>query len=791
MDELIYELSAPLRGVGSDILVRFFINSILIPFLTVFVYCLFSILLKKRLPTWTPLAFTGIAALFALNVFIVFWNRVDAGNYFKYLSQDSTFIEENYADAGEVNIVFPEKKRNLIYVFLESVETTYSDYENGGGFSFNCIPELTEMAEKYECFSANKKINGGYVLNGTTWTMGGMFAQTTGLPLKTNINENNMQYQKKFFPGVTALGDILKKEGYNQVLLLGSDVEFGGRRVFFSNHGDYQMLDYPYAKNNNWIPKDYYVWWGYEDEKLFEYARNELLELNREGAPFNLTMLTVDTHFEDGYYCHLCRDEFEGNQYADVMACSSRQVSAFIDWVQHQDFYENTTIILNGDHTTMDLDFCNDVPENYDRKAYTVIINPATEKVRKNENIEYSTLDMYPTTLAAMGIKIDGEKLGLGVNLFSDKKTLIEEYGVETVNKEFGKNSFFMRKLSGVNLEDEDVKQRQGWLPDCDLYVASYDPVKETIEVKADNIINVEKIKHVYATLYDRDGKKLKKKKMNKNPDRSYLCSFEIRGLDRRIGSVEVTAVADEKYQVGILKGDLSVQAHESFVDYVNLLRNRDDIALLLAIRGEATEYADGIVLNSLRSLGIYEPLYGRGGIALYAVKDQNGTVYGTDPEGCEYDGTFGDGTEYHVASYSKNSDNTCSIEINGKEYAINERGLNIVVYDYSSQSVVDSVSFDISPSYGMIFNCDVNVDIIGKQAVISVTDILGRNLSDDIDNALGRGVIWDDGSEPKSFELANMGDGTMRAEFSLDKIDINDCYLELYISDVRFLKEK
>ncbi len=46
-----------------------------------------------------------------------------------------------------------------------------------------------------------------------------------------------------------------------------------------------------------------------------------------------VTIMTVDTHFEDGYVCELCRDEFEGNQYANVMACSSRQVANFINWI--------------------------------------------------------------------------------------------------------------------------------------------------------------------------------------------------------------------------------------------------------------------------------------------------------------------------------------------------------------------------------------------------------------------------------------------------------------------------
>ena len=50
---------------------------------------------------------------------------------------------------------------------------------------------------------------------------------------------------------------------------------------------------------------------------------------------------------------------------------------------------------------------------------------------------------MYPTTLAALGAKIEGNKLALGTNLFSEEQTLIEKYGVEYVNNELMRTSQF------------------------------------------------------------------------------------------------------------------------------------------------------------------------------------------------------------------------------------------------------------------------------------------------------------------------------------------------------------
>lgn len=74
-------------------------------------------------------------------------------------------------------------------------------------------------------------------------------------------------------PGITALGDILEQNGYSRTLMIGSDATFGGRALYFTDHGNYDLEDYNYAIEQGWIPSDYRVWWGYEDERLFQNAK--------------------------------------------------------------------------------------------------------------------------------------------------------------------------------------------------------------------------------------------------------------------------------------------------------------------------------------------------------------------------------------------------------------------------------------------------------------------------------------------------------------------------------------
>lgn len=50
---------------------------------------------------------------------------------------------------------------------------------------------------------------------------------------------------------------------------------------------------------------------------------------------------------------------------------------------------------------------------------------------------------MFPTILTAIGAEVKDDRLGLGVNMFSGKQTLVERDGAELMNEEFAKRSPF------------------------------------------------------------------------------------------------------------------------------------------------------------------------------------------------------------------------------------------------------------------------------------------------------------------------------------------------------------
>lgn len=559
MDELVYHLTAPLDGTNTD-MIWDYVRVCAVPTILV-IFFLILILIAWRKKEKVHL-FRGIINLVALVGIIVMlgytWTELGVGDYLKDQNTESKFIEDEYVDPTDVEVVFPEQKRNLIYIFLESMETTYSDVDDGGAFDENVIPELTEIAQTNEDFSGiDPKLNGGYSLEGTTWTMGAMFAQTSGLPLNLSISANDMDTQDSFFPGVTTLGDILSDAGYTQTLLIGSEAQFGGRKLYFQEHGNYEMEDYSYAIENGLIPSDYKVWWGYEDQKLFEFAKEKLLQLSQGDEPFNLTMLTVDTHFEDGYVCEQCPTEYD-TQYSNVMACSSRQVGEFLKWIQQQDFYENTTIVISGDHPTMDSDYCAEIDQegNYDRRVFTAYINAAAYAQDQQERT-YSTFDNFPTTLAALGVQIDGDRLGLGTNLFSGTKTLLEEFGNSKVNAELKKKSEFIEKLSAMDKTNDALLIREGKMNGADADIDMTHVAEGYIPVAVTNVSDsiVNNLQGLVLTVWTEDGQAdVTWYELNPDEEGNYAGVIDLSRFNYKPGTyyVNVRAVEQSKREYDI-----------------------------------------------------------------------------------------------------------------------------------------------------------------------------------------------------------------------------------------------
>ncbi len=435
VEQIVFHLKVPLEGTNKEFIKDWFSLCLLRAIIITILFTILAIAFQSKLIL--------IIAMIAFLIYAI-W-RIQLIPYLLHQLQSTSLYEEYYVDGKEVELRFPQQKRNIVHIYVESLETTFTSKANGGNYEKDLIKELSDIAKEGINFSNTQLLGGAYVVNGTGWTTGGLVAQNSAVPLTIPITAHKFSDATPFLPGAYALGDILKKEGYQQEYLIGSNALFGGRKFFFQQHGDYTIFDLDHAKQNQKIEEDYHVFWGYEDEKLFAFAKEEVTRLANNNKPFNFSVLTVDTHhpygFKDAKYEHMYEERL-----SNIIRGNAKKVGAFVDWLKQQPFYENTTVIISGDHLSMAAQYINKTyDKNYPRTIFNAFLN-APIKAHNTKNRTFTSLDLFPTILASMNVEIEGDRLGLGTNLFSKKETLAEQITLKKLNRELVKQSKYYKQ---------------------------------------------------------------------------------------------------------------------------------------------------------------------------------------------------------------------------------------------------------------------------------------------------------------------------------------------------------
>lgn len=465
----VFQLSTPMRGTGHELVYAYIkeclVKSVIEVAVAIVLVALIKAILQYEKITWEIKIFrvekrislpwkkstlkTSALWMLVLILLTVWCYRslvkIGVKEYIASLNNDNKYLEENFVDPRDVKIEFPETKRNLLFIYLESMESTYASVEDGGGKPLNYIPNLTKLANDNISFSNTDNKFGGYNWYSLCgWTMAAIMGSTSGAPYLIPVIEDG-DYEE-LLPNLYTIGDVLKDAGYQNYFMCGSDARFGARKAYYQSHGNYTIYDYYSAVEDDIIPEDYYVFWGMEDKYLYQYAQDKLTEIGKKDEPFNFTMLSVDTHHMDGYLCSYCGDSHD-SKYGNVISCADVQIQNFLEWVYEQDWYENTTVVVVGDHNSMNNNFWDDLPKDYRRSIYNCFINvPEESKTDNTTNRQLTSLDLFPTTLGALGVRIEGERLGLGTNAFSGVPTLQERDGIEEFNKQSQQYSGYFEK---------------------------------------------------------------------------------------------------------------------------------------------------------------------------------------------------------------------------------------------------------------------------------------------------------------------------------------------------------
>lgn len=318
----------------------------------------------------------------------------------QHLSKQDDYFAANYVDPANVAIHSTHPK-NLVLIYVESLETTYSDpklFQRDLLASLNNLPHHISFHQYQQ-------------VPGTEWSVAGIVATQCAVPLKliTMLNKNKLdQMSGHMLPSARCLGDILAANGYKNIYMNGSDLDFAGVGKFFKDHHYTELVGRTEWLKQPAIPAAEISGWGLHDDLLLDQAKIKLEKLVRSKKRFNLTIFTIDTHGPDGFLNTRCAAQ-HFKKFPGIVECTANQISDFVNFAREKGWLKNMNIVIVGDHLAMKNPVSKKLDAVEHRNIFNMIISDKPLQQNTDAIIHF---DMLPTILTSLGFNT--EQLGLG-----------------------------------------------------------------------------------------------------------------------------------------------------------------------------------------------------------------------------------------------------------------------------------------------------------------------------------------------------------------------------------------
>ena len=320
----------------------------------------------------------------------------------------SAFVQYYNDDSSETIIMHDNSQqkvvakpgKDLVFIYLESLEKNYLDETIFPGLT----PNLNQLSKE------GVFLDNFIQKQGSGFTMGGIFSSQCGIPLLNygkSMNGNDILYTKNY--NILCLGDILKAGDYNNVYYGGADLKFAGKGNFFKTHGYDQVFGKQELKGRpNFNSKT--SKWGIHDQDLFNFGLEEYRKLSQSKKPFNLTLLTLDTHHPKGHTDKRCPIYFESsnNSMLNAVHCTDYLLGNFINQLKAEANWENTVVMIMSDHLAM-RNIVEDKLEQKPRLLTGLILNSDLPKGFYSEPMYH--VDVVSTLLSLMDVSHDHQFL--------------------------------------------------------------------------------------------------------------------------------------------------------------------------------------------------------------------------------------------------------------------------------------------------------------------------------------------------------------------------------------------
>ena len=385
--------------------------------------------------------------LYAMFVVIVAINPITRFGLFYYTAPVANDILSARIAAPVVRDAPP--KPDVMVIYLEGIERGFADREIYGDVY---APLDDWIARGVEFTNVDE-------VEGTQWSIAGLAATLCGLPLLPNglRFRNNFTDQAEFLTDHTCLSDILAEREYNLSFLKGTDKSFAGFDHMLTSHGFADVMDKQAIAAKH--PEDEVAaataGWTIDDQLLLKTARAEYLAQTASPDPIAMMIETIGPHGTSSALSRDCSDDGQAHETTDVVAaveCTLDAVGRFLTFLDDNRQDRPTVVLLMSDHLNHSPKIMRDLDRDIRRNTVVFIglgfespVGIATGQIAQHATM----LDVYPTTLAWLGLAAKDARAGLGVSLFGTQKTLIEEFGRDGLDAQLIPNPALSQRIWG------------------------------------------------------------------------------------------------------------------------------------------------------------------------------------------------------------------------------------------------------------------------------------------------------------------------------------------------------
>lgn len=326
------------------------------------------------------------------------------------------------------------KGRNVIYIHLESTQQFLIDYKlkDENGVEHEVMPFINSLYHSNSTFSFSnffQQVKAGKTSDSETLFENSLFGLNQGA-LFTQLGGKNT---------FEAAPNILKQtQGYTSAVFHGNSGTFWNRNETYKHFGYDYFFDASYYN----VTEDNSFQYGLNDKPFFQQSVKYLEHLQQ---PFYTKFITVSNHYpysqlsgdETGFPLAQTKDETI-NSYFSTANYMDTAVREFFDYLKQSGLYDNSIIILYGDHYGISNARNKELAQllGKDRDTWSNFDNAQVQRVPYMIHIPGMTqgkiidtyggqVDALPTLLHLLGVDTQNY-IQLGQDLFSpDHKQLV------------------------------------------------------------------------------------------------------------------------------------------------------------------------------------------------------------------------------------------------------------------------------------------------------------------------------------------------------------------------------